>query len=293
MVTFAAYQYRDVLAEHGGPIKTLEITKCSGRDYQANAWLRDGLRPAPRRRSIYGTCDGTGTHRSPLIARFIAVSEALERWAHHEMASVTPGDGGFDIDPTSNGMAAFPSITCGPARRRALLEAVERASLFDWWEGRLAGERVQTRWKGVEAVRLENPFACGVTAITFHEIAPGWFSYGHAAAGDWRQACARAAVEMNRSALVLERYRRRAEEGKAPQVVEIGERRCLFFASAAGHQQFIEHLHRPAVASVPSWRIAFDAELKGPWSRYAKVWRVVIPPATGEFLAPNDRYFFW
>lgn len=294
MVTLAAFRYRNVLAQYGGPIGSLEVASTCAGQFQANAWLADNRGSRPKARALYGACHGTGTHASALVARFIAISEALERWAHYAIESgQARSTGGFEIDPSSNGMAAYPGFTHRPARRCALLEAIERASLFDWWEGRAPGRRVESESAGVGAVRLDNPFRVGVTAITFREFAPGWFSYGHAAAMEWRDACDRARIEMDRGAMVLERYRVLRAAGKAIEPVDLFERRCVFFASTRGHELFLERLHTAPTAFCRSWRIAFDREIKGPWSRYATVWRVVIPPATSDYLAADERYFFW
>jgi hypothetical protein len=36
----------------------------------------------------------------------------------------------------------------------------------------------------------------------------------------------------------------------------------------------------------------FDGEIRGPWSRYANVWRVAFRPISSRFLEDGDRYFF-
>src|ERR1043165_8125555 len=106
MLSLAALRYRNVLAAHGGPIDRIEsgvFPVCGRRMIQANARLSVGLTPR-RERSIYSDADGSGTHPRASVARHMAVSEALERWAFHWTAtSALAPQFGFDVDPSSNG----------------------------------------------------------------------------------------------------------------------------------------------------------------------------------------------
>ena len=145
MISLAALRYRNVLAAHGGPVERIETGEFpvrSRRMFQANARLSPGL-TRKRQMSIYSDADGTGTHRIASIARHMAVSEALERWAFHAtVRSERAAEFGFDVDPSSNGMAAFPGVLRRNARRKAMLEAVERFCLIALWEGRAQGQVV-------------------------------------------------------------------------------------------------------------------------------------------------------
>ena len=86
MFTLAALRFRKIFAAQGGPIERVEwadVLSPTGRQFQANAFLRDGLLGARREpRRVYGEASGSGTHASPLVARYIAFSEAMERWAY-------------------------------------------------------------------------------------------------------------------------------------------------------------------------------------------------------------------
>lgn len=156
MLSLAALRYRNVLAAHGGPVARIEsgvFPVCGRRMYQANARLSAGLTPK-RPLSLYSDADGSGTHPRVSVARHMAVSEALERWAFHSVVrSERAAEFGFDVDPSSNGMSAFPGFWRTHARRKAMLEAVERYSLISWWEGRAAGRRFDTDWPGVSRRR--------------------------------------------------------------------------------------------------------------------------------------------
>src|SRR4051812_2017637 len=83
MLSLAALRYRNVLAAQGGPVEQIEtgtFPVCGRRMIQANARLTAGL-TRKRPLSIYSDADGTGTHAVAAVARHMAGSEALERWA--------------------------------------------------------------------------------------------------------------------------------------------------------------------------------------------------------------------
>jgi hypothetical protein len=295
--SLAGLRYRNVLAIHGGPIAQLDVTECAvfgQRQFQANARVRSDLIWKRRQLSLYSSADGSGTHASPLVARFMAISECLERWAYHTcVCSSDASRYGFDIDATSNGMAAFPGLTVNRARHSALLEAIERASLFDWWEGRCRGELITTRWPGVEAVRVPNPLGVGVMVITLMECAPGCYAYGHAAGDDLDSACSRSVVEMVRCGMVLSHHRMAVIAGRGAEPTDRFERRLMFFSSPEGHEEFRRRIADGQVVSPQPWRILCDREIKGPWSQYATVWRVLIRSVAPAFLEADDQYFFW
>ena len=181
----------------------------------------------------------------PMVARYMAISEAMERWAFRIKVRAPDRElYGFDIDESSNGMAAFPGLFHTEARKRALLEAVERSSVIAWWEGVLDGEVRSTDWPGISALVLPSPIGFGLTVVAFREVRPGCFAYGHGAAKDFFGAAERAVMELARNEYVLDL--RRVSQGlaaeKAPS--DLFERRCLFFSSAEGHAMFQERIHR-------------------------------------------------
>src|SRR5262249_24800590 len=131
---------------------------------------------------------------------------ALERWAHWQLHMGPDRQKyGFHIDPSSNGMAAFPGLWRSQAREGALLEAAERFNLLHWWEGRLPALESETRWPGVRAATICSN-APGLTVILFKRTEEGFVAYGHAAAMDFESGCWRAAAEMERHARVVSRF---------------------------------------------------------------------------------------
>ena len=299
MLNLAAYRYRNVLAESGGPIDRLmmaDVTVLGRREFLTNAYLRAGLAEDRTERLLYSPAQGSGVSTSPMVARFMAVSEAMERWAHWQLhAGADKSTYGFDVDPSSNGMAAFPGLFKRQARSGAQMEAAERFNLLNWWEGRLPAAESDTRWPGVRAATICSE-APGVTVILFRSMAGGFTAYGHGAAPDFAGACRKAAVEMERHELVIDRFAR-THAGRLvdqlPAAAHPIERRSLFFASEAGHELFLERLRSAPRKPAPRPRLVFDGAVPGPWSRYADVWRVVYEPPSDRFLGAEENYFLW
>lgn len=297
MLSLAAFRYRNVLGAAGGPVDRLEMsgtTLFGQRQVLANAYLREGLVWSKEDSAHYGPVHGSGTAASPMVARFMAISEAMERWAHWQLHRSSEGARyGFDVDPSSNGMAAFPGLFKRQARPGALLEAAERFNILNWWEGRLPAQETATPWAGVRAVTIRSA-APGITAILFKRTEAGFVAYGHAAAADFAGACRRAAVEMERHAQMVTRCA--AEHGGRikdvlPATAHPIHRRTLFFAGEEGHQLFLAQLgSSPARATVEP-KLVFDGPVPGPWSRYADVWRVVYEPPNRRFVGMEENYF--
>jgi hypothetical protein len=297
MISVAGYRYRNILESEGGPVSRIAVREFPiyGRQmYQANAWLSDKIVTRRQKFALYSDADGTGMSETPMVARYMAISETMERWAYR--AKVRANDRelyGFDIDESSNGMAAFPGLFHSEARKRAQMEAVERTSIIAWWEGMLDGEVRPTDWPGVSALVLPSPIGTGVTAVVFREIRPGCFAYGQGAAPNFFGACERAVMELARSEYAL--GLRRVSQGLAVDdtASDLFERRCLFFSTPEGHAMFQERLHRKIRGPQFRSEMICDTEIEGPWTEYASVWRVLIKPATTDFLVNSEKYFFW
>jgi ribosomal protein S12 methylthiotransferase accessory factor YcaO len=280
-----------VLAAQGGPVERLEEGRVAafGHNYfQANAFLRNSL-VARRPLGIYCDADGSGMHRSPMVARHIAISECIERWAYHEtLNSATRAEFCFDVDCSSNGMAAFPGLSINPARQAARFEAFERSSIFNWWERRIDGNLRATRWPRVSAV-LFGPFVGTVAVILFTRSKLGFYAYGHAAADSFERACDRAMMELCRHESAIHSW---SIKGMVP-IEDRFERRARFFSSDEGFAIFEDRLKTKVGGSNALSAIICDSEIRGPWSSYATVWRFLFPPPSDRFTADGDGYFFW
>jgi len=297
MLNLAAYRYRNVLQSDGGPIARVSVREFSvygRRMFQANAWLADSLIPMRRKFALYSDADGTGVANVPMVARHMAVSEAMERWAFHTKVHAPDRElYGFDLDASSNGMAAFPGMFPSAARKRALLEAIERASVIAWWEGLLEGEVRATDWPGISALVLPSPLGYGVTVLAFRATRPDAFAYGHGAAEDFFGACERAVMELARHEYVLGLHRVSAGVAPSEAPSDLFERRALFFGSPEGHELFQQRLRRRVEGPRYRSEIICDKEIRGPWSRYATVWRTLVRSPAADFLVNSERYFFW
>ncbi|HEY1794153.1 MAG TPA: hypothetical protein VGG34_14650 [Opitutaceae bacterium] len=297
MLSVAGYRYRNILESEGGPVSRISMREFPvyGRQmFQANAWLSDKVVTRRQKFALYSDADGTGTAESAMIARYMAISESMERWAYRVKVRAADRElYGFDIDESSNGMAAFPGLFHTEARKRAQLEAVERASIIAWWEGTLDGEVRSTEWPGISALVLPSPIGFGVTVVAFRQIRTDCFAYGQGAAVDYFGACERAVMELARNEYVL--GLRRVSLGLAAQEApsDLFERRCLFFSTEEGHDLFQERLRRKITGPSFKSEVICDTEIEGPWTEYASVWRVLVKPASTEFLVNSERYFFW
>jgi hypothetical protein len=295
VLSLAAFRYRNVLASAGGPIEKVEIAASSvlgEHCYLANAYLTGAL-GGHRQKNLYSQANGSGTDRSPMIARFKAISEALERWAHWQAHTGPERQRfGFDVDPSSNGLAAFPGLWPRQARAGALDEATERFNLLNWWEGRLPATESGSPWPGVQAVTIRSE-APGLAVIVYKRTAAGFVAYGHAGAMNYEDACRRAAGEMERHERVVTRFAERHGgqlRGQLPADAHPLESRGLYFAQEEGHARFLERLRTPTPATAKV-KLVYDGPVPGPWSKYASVWRVVYEPPSRRFLSNDETYF--
>lgn len=299
MITLAGLRYARVMAADGGPVARLVCAEASERGervFTAQATLRDELMPSRPVRQLWSSADGGGTARSPLLARIKAVSEALERWAHWTLhASPDAARYGFDVDPSSNGLAAFPGLLARQARRPALLEAAERFNLLHWWEGRLPARWQPSPWPGIEAVVIASVVP-GVTVVLHRREAPDRHAFGHAAGSTFTAACRRALSELERHCAVM-RHAARAKVAvpadTAAASMSTQERRSVFFSTDAGFAMFAARVAAAPRSPAAAPRVVFDGRVDGPWSRYADVWRVVFEPPSRRFCSRETEYFWW
>lgn len=294
MFSLAALNYREILTRDGGPIERISsgtLDVLGRKEQQANAYLAPGLIRGKPSHSLYGSADGTGSNRSAQVARHMAISEALERWAFYETSQGEDAPKfGFDEDNSTNGMAAFPGLFKAQARKRAYHEALERWALISWWSGHMRASMVGETMLGVTALRLEHSAKFGEVAVLFRRSAAGHVSYGYSAGSSFRTAAARAAVELARNEFVVSYYKLRSVASEVPNCFE---RRCLYFAGEEGHAEFLRRVFDRKPHREAPWKVKFDGEIAGAWSKYATVWRVVPEMPSREYLDPRSSFFFW
>ena len=96
-----------------GPVASVHLSQLpifGHSQCQANAFLSPGLITGKPHQTVFGNADGTGSSTDPAVAKHIAISEALERWAFFETQRESETKFGFDHDRSSNGMAAYTSL---------------------------------------------------------------------------------------------------------------------------------------------------------------------------------------
>lgn len=291
--SLASVRYRSVFAEDGGPIERITTSSCTilGQPrQQANAYLRPELSAGKLPHAIYGQSDGTGSADSPAVACHMAISEALERWAFlatHDSAEAARF--GFDVDQSSNGMAAYPGFFRAQAARRARFEALERYAVISWWDGRLEADVQADFHPEIDLVRIRHNAGPGEAVILVRRTRAG-VSFGHAAGPTVAHAAERAAVELARAEFVITAHR---AKGAVVQAANFLERRALHFSTELGYARFRERLARRADRPAPRWQVVFNGEVPGPWSRWTTVWRCAVAMPTLEYLNPESDFFFW
>jgi len=294
MLNLAAFNYRRALAESGGPIAKIVSAPVSiyGHSlYQADAFLTPDLSPHKPELEKCAQADGTGSNESPSIARHMAVSEAIERWAFHsEYAGPHAQRYGFEHDCSPNGMAAYPGLFKIQARSRARLEALGLLALVAWWDGRIAASPTASSLDGINILRLHHPCDFGEVVIGYRKSRSGHVGYGYAAGDSLANATARAIVQLARNELVITCYKICS---RTKPIGNYLERRCLYFATPEGHQEFLARLATAPNKTAPIWDPFYDGEIIGPWSRYATVWRTALRMPTHDFLDPRLDFFYW
>lgn len=259
--------------------------------FDAFAYLKAS--PARETFCVYGSADGNGTHATKQGAVHRAISEAMERWAYYETRhSPAQQQYGFDLDPTTTGMAAFPGLSHRSARGAAYREAIERWSIAEWWRGHLGHKNfcipAQPHLKALE---IESLWKNATTVILWSRVAgTGAMAYGFAAGATRELAVQKALVELTRNTRVLELYLSPTSNREQPKTST--ERRLLYFAGQEGAKIF----HDRATSLLPYGRtkapsLVVDTPIKGPWSRYAYVWRCLFETARDNFA--DDTFFLF
>jgi hypothetical protein len=293
MFSLAPLLYRDIFADRGGPISGVESSELPVFDrsaYQATAFLKRDLVDGLGDRAGGGLADGIGSSENPSVAQNMAISEALERWAFRETRR-SPGKRqfGFNHDRSSTGMAAYPGFKW-QARRRARLEALERFAIIGWWDGQIPASVHRAPYPDVGMVRIRHDQGAGEVVVLYHRAPTGFVSYGHAAGSSLATATSRAAVRLVRSEYLIARHR---ACGAMAQRTDSFEKRCLYFSTPEGHEEFLARVASTPQKPRPDWKSIYDGEIPGPWSRWTTVWRHCVEMPTYDFLDTRKMFFFW
>lgn len=299
-LNLAPFRYSRVHKSEGGPIDHLdrwEMQLPEGKVFNVNAYLDPSLKPEVEPKQVWGDADGGGTHLAELIARFIAISEAIERWAYWDRKESSMRSlYGFDIDSSGTGMAAFPGLLQVRARKKARLEALERYGLLNWWEGRLPHRKISHPGFSSNIIQIMVPGSSDYVVVVYSDDAEtGTRSYGHAAGSTLAAAVGGAKTEMIRHREVTRRFIERNPDPRLAlsTLSSWQARRSIFFALSEGKDLFDERLKCGSWANTRGPKTVFDGWIPGAWDRYATVWRCVFEPPSEEYTANRTDYFFW
>lgn len=290
-INLAPIKYSKVLKEDGGPIERIavrEISQFGSPAFEAYAYLMPALRsPDNDDKKVYGSSDGTGTSPNRAHAVYMAISEALERWAWYKSLTSTPSAYGLSADSSTNGFAAFPGLGKWPARRRALNEAVERWSVCAWWESKLGHREISGDGlpPGVSAILLDGTYPQIHTVILWLKNG-ALVTYGFAASDSEEKAIKKALIELDRNQKVLSSF-----VGDVKSLTSRNERRLAHF-SGAGFQQFARRVSEVSPSKAAIAALAFDGPVSGPWSCYAHVWRCAFDQTDFNDSGADDYFMF-
>ncbi len=296
-VNLAPWRYRNILVSDGGPVSKVAARKTTSkfadRNYEAVAYLDFAL--AGKSESVlYGKADGTGSASTRTQAAYKAISEALERWAFkHLVNSPHATHYGFDQNPTTTGMAAFPGLLSHTPRGIAFNEAVERWSICTWWEGQLGAKQIQSNLPEVSAIEL-NIRRPGHSVVILYGTTPGGaHCYSFACEKNVKAAIRKARIEYERNFEILEHLSQ--QESQSLKITDPFELRLLYFSSELGRSHFNEVLTRSLQITSSASRPALlvDCEIPGPWSCYASIWRCLFERDESEALSSKTDYFLF
>lgn len=293
-MNLAEFKYRNILSIDGGPVESIHYTKHSNYDgHNFFAKLKPGLIVEEHNLKIYQSSGGQGTcFSNKSTALHKAISEALEYWAFFEIknnfSKIQKSKYGFDIDPTSNGMACFPGLFARSTRNYALNEAIERWSLIAWWGGLLPIKQINdssyeiiTPWKNLRTIVLKSKSLIHKKHI-----------YAFATDKSLPKAAERARSELYRNSRVIDTY----YDNPTPNLESTMEKRLIYFSSVEGEKHFREIiLSSFKIKTVlPEPKLVVDSKIPGPWDKYAYLWRCLFTTNSNHFYdSTNDKYFYF
>lgn len=304
--SLAPIKYEKIIAE-AWPVASFEIVELKdsfGRAiFECYSTLDTKLKNQNKKLSqIYGPYDGTGTAPTKSLAVYKSFSEALERWACYSIATETQhSHHPLEKTLSSTGFASFPSLSSTRARENARYEAIERWCINNWWQGKLGlmPVKIPVAASNLFGWEIVSPFKKAHTLIVRQilEARNGCFAfYGFATSNSKKSALERAIIELdrNRRAILL-------KTGGDPENLDhtnislsTQDRRLFFFSTEIGNQLFNETVGKTngpkSLITIPP-QLLIDHEIKGPWSRYTRVWRCLFE--YNEPLTDDVSVFFF
>lgn len=291
MLSLAPWNYRNLLTNNEiiDSFETYKYTNLSNQVLnEALVKLHKRYIPNWANNSvIYSPSDGSGTSEYVHIAIYKAISEALERWAFYETIDNHPLKYSFDVDPSTTGMAAYPGFTSSGARQKAILEAIERWAVLEFWRGNLPIKCHNSNIHNLKHFEIMTNLNTIHVSLLVFEV-DNYFCYSFACEPFLEKSFSHAMIELSRNLRVLKKFK---ETNKTYlDLLDINDKRLVYFSEKVGNDLFTQKIMAaPAnVNSLP--QLICDSEIKGEWSKYAKVWRFLYKDSFPD--DENDHTIF-
>ena len=287
-------RYRNIIDPLNGPISKVTAWQQKhpllGDYFESVASLLPELCP-PKSTDIYAHGAGGGASKSKITAVHKAISEALERWAFFHVSLNETNQKTIlllDTDPTSTGFACHPSYISCATRKKSHEEAVERWSIYNWWIGKLPA-RILTQNECNLQIEIMSPFDNLKVFCCASKGERGFYIYGFSAADSLERAKSQALIEQNRNERALSKF-------PPDQVPRFRcDKRLFYFSTEEGFAQFNENLEKSLLLrSFPERpRKLVDREVKGPWTKYARVWRTLYEGGEVWHHSASEKIFLF
>ena len=292
MISLAPWYYRKLLGENEiieSP-EFFEIVHLSGHKlFEAVVSLKPAHRPNWAKSSkIYRNAEGSGTSEFKNIAVYKAISEALERWAFYLCVDDREKEFRFDDNPTTCGMAAFPSLLSKSARKIAKAEAIERYAIHQFNKSQLPIIEHQTYFPNLKHYQIVVPDN-DIKVSLLSYLKDGFYIYSFAGGYNLEESFSRAMTELDRNDRVMTKAY--SSNKKFNELEEAVDRTIFFYSTHEGYQNFSELINKaPKRISNSNPKILCDKEMKGEWNEYTKIWRYLIEDS--YFKCHEDHTFF-
>lgn len=288
-MNLAPFYYRNLIENKQiiSDVIFYNVTLLDGKKLiEASTTLNQKLRPSYISVSeIYSKSDGGGTSKNKNVAIYKSLSEALERWAFYDKVDSDESHKyAFDINPSTCGMAAFPSLTSARAKENAMMEAVERFAIHQFNFMKLPIVKHHCEVSKLSHYEIITPFDNLHVSLLMYDNA-GQFLYSFACRKHLNESFEHALVELARNMRVTKKI-----FNKKIELTGISDKRLQFYSSDEGKDKFESLLgNAPRNISVKATLIC-NTEITGPWSKYTKVWRTLFADSYAQ--DHNDETYF-
>lgn len=284
------------LTKFGGPIADInvyEVLLDNKKYFQANSFLLSDFRNGIKPLLLYSTCDGSGTSVNKNTAIAKSISESMERWSFYQLKTKNQNFSlyGLDVDPTTNGFAAYPGLFTSASRYQSLIEALEKWAIIEWGAENLSLSMIDFREHFT--VFEVNTYHPKLKVVLISGKISNFYSYGFACDAEYDLAIEKAKIEYYRNINVLQRYY--SSPSSINQDLGKFEKRLVWFSSQDGHDEFerivSKTLNKKIMCREP--KTITDTQIIGPWSKYSTVWRILYQCSNYDYLTEKVDVFFF